>query len=173
MADWDGSFARMIDDDVPRSGGGDDVKFGLGTVIIMFIIGVILAVAVVIMTTKDGTTTVPMPTRAAGSAKTETVVAQVRPQRDQAEFEAMRKEGEQMMRRNSVRGRICAGIAARYLSADKPVDLQRQVQLSQANGCGWRSIMDADAAKHGLGKADLEAAKEISEEDVTAVQLAS
>ena len=169
MADWDGSFTRMIDD-VPRTGGGDGIRFGLGTVILILIIGVILTTTVVIMATRNGTTATPTPTRAAGSAKVEPVVAQVRPQRDEAKFEAMREEGEEAMRQNAVREKICAGIAARYLSVDTAVGLQRQVQLSQANGCGWRSIMSADAATHGLSEADLRTAEDISEEEVTAIR---
>lgn len=64
---------------------------------------------------------------------------------------------------------LCQETAQRYMKATTAIQLQRSIHISQANGCGWKYIMAADARTHDLTPEALEAASGIEEHDVPAV----
>lgn len=79
------------------------------------------------------------------------------------------KRVRQMVMEGQVRDELCQDLAKRYLAAKSSVELARNVQLSQANQCGWRAIMENDAETHDFTPEALAVAKKLEEGEVTSV----
>lgn len=92
---------------------------------------------------------------------------------DESEAPVETEEPEPQFTEADVRQEMCADYGKRYLKARTGVELVRTVQLSQAAGCGWTSMLRADAATHDFVPEALKIAQEMEAEDVPTSGFAS
>jgi len=96
-------------------------------------------------------------------------VAVTQPEADQRTPEQKAEEEAEEARialEPQVRADMCEDYGERYIAARTGVELVRTVQLSQAAGCGWESMLHADAATHRFLPEALAVAKRMEAEEV-------